>query len=384
MIWSIAATCQAAITNPTGLYICRLFVGVGEAMFGQAMALYFSYWYAKDEIAKRVGFFIGCGALAGAFGGLISTGVAHIKSGAFDAANQFRVLFLIEGIPSVVLAICVFFFLPSRPQTSRYLNENERTLALTRLNADSLNEGNNGIEWAGVKRALLDWKTYVIAIMYSAMNLGLGSVSGFLPTIVQGLGYSGADAQLYTVPPYAVAFVFMLILASISDRLKTRGIPSACVFLVGIVGWSILLGVDPGSAHHKASAAHLHLRYFGVICVVVAGYALIPIAISWQSNNTGSQSQRAVSLGMLNTVGQCLSVLASYSFPTAQGPKFTKGIALNVAFQSLGFLIAIGMTLYYRWENRRRDRIEGGRPPAGTVLETIEKHDLAPGFRYIP
>jgi hypothetical protein len=41
------------------------------------------------------------------------------------------------------------------------------------------------------------------------------------------------------------------------------------------------------------------------------------------------------------------------------------------------------MSVYYRWENTRRDRVEGGRPPKGTVLNVIEEHDLAPGFRYV-
>jgi sugar phosphate permease len=189
-------------------------------MFGQAVALYFSYWYTKSEISKRVALFIGAGALAGAFGGLISFGVAKI---AHPKIEKWRVLFLIEGCPSVVLAICVFIFLPSRPQTSRYLNEQERTLAHTRLNADSLNEGNSGIDWRGVRHAFLDWKTYTIAIAYSCMNLTLGSVSGFLPTIVKGLGYTNAQAQLYTVPPYAVAFVFTMLLSTFSDKLRSRG-----------------------------------------------------------------------------------------------------------------------------------------------------------------
>lgn len=129
------------------------------------------------------------------FGGLISYGVSSLKH---PPITQWRILFLIEGIPSFVIAVVVFFFLPSRPQTSRYLTEDQRTLALTRLNRKNLGEGNTGVDWRAVKRALMDWKTYVVAVMYSCMNLGLGSVTGFLPTIVKGLGYSNADAQLYT------------------------------------------------------------------------------------------------------------------------------------------------------------------------------------------
>lgn len=57
--------------------------------------------------------------------------------------------------------------MPSRPETSRLLNEDERTLCLTRLNRQSSDEAFQGIDWQGVKRCLTDWKTYVISVSYS-------------------------------------------------------------------------------------------------------------------------------------------------------------------------------------------------------------------------
>ncbi|KAJ7917718.1 major facilitator superfamily domain-containing protein [Mycena leptocephala] len=377
LIWSIAATCQAAAFTPGALFVCRLFVGVGEALFGQAMALYFTYWYLPDELSKRIGLFISAGSVAGAFGGLISYGVSSLKH---PSIVQWRILFLIEGVPSFVLAVVVFLCLPSRPQTSRYLNEEERTLALTRLNRKNLGEGHTGVDWRAVHRGLTDWKTYVVAVAYSCMNLGLGSVGGFLPTIIKGLGYSNADAQLYTVPPYVVSLVFMLLIATYSDRYQTRGVPVAGVFCIAIVGWAILFSVSPVHASHSA----LHARYFGCICVVTAGYANIPLIMSWQSGNTGSQSQRAVSLGMLNAIGQCLSVLAAFLFPTPEGPRFVKGCATNLAFAVLGLIISVGMTVYYRVENKRRDEKEGGKPPRDMPINVLEEYDLAKGFRYTP
>ena len=71
---------------------------------------------------------------------------------------------MIEGLPSVLLAICVFIFLPSIPSQSRYLTEKERDLELKRLNLDSLNEGNTGVDWNGVKRALTDPKAWITAV----------------------------------------------------------------------------------------------------------------------------------------------------------------------------------------------------------------------------
>ncbi|GAA6005448.1 hypothetical protein JCM10207_002985 [Rhodosporidiobolus poonsookiae] len=378
LIWSIATSCQAATTNPAGLFVCRLFIGVGEAGFGQAMALYFTYWYRKNEIAKRIGLFISAGSLAGAFSGLIAYGVARIPNAALD---RWRVLFLIEGLPSFLLAIVVFFCLPSRPDKSRYLKGDERTLAITRLNADSLGEEHAGIDWKAVRYTLCDWKIYVISIAYSAMNLTLGSVSGFLPTIVKGLGYSNADAQLYSVPPYAVALGVMLLLTSLSDHFKSRGIFAMIVYAIGIVGWTILLAVSPVGV----SEGGLRARYFACCCIASCGYSNIPILMSWTSNNNPSESSRAVSLGMLNSVGQCLSILASFLFPSNEGPRFIKGASLNLAFQALGFLLVLGMTLYYRAENARRDRIEGGRPPKDMRIEGIATdYDKAVGFRYTP
>ncbi|GAA5870519.1 hypothetical protein JCM16303_001509 [Sporobolomyces ruberrimus] len=377
LIWSIGSTCQAAAFNPAGLYVTRLFVGVGEAMFGQAMAFHLTLWYKKEELAKRIGLFISAGAVAGAFSGLISFGVNHIHS----SIAQYKILFLIEGLPSFVLAAVVFFFLPSRPEISKFLTEEERTVACTRLNSEHSTELEKGIIWADVRYAMLNWRTYVVAVSYSCMNLGLGSVSGFLPTIIKGLGYTNATAQIMSVPPYVVALVFMLLLTTYSDKVQSRGIPIMTVFAIGIMGWSILLGIEP----HHATESELRARYFGVISVVVAGYSAIPLIMSWQASNFATESSKATALGMLNTVGQCMSVLAAFSFPKNQGPRYVKGASLNIAFQALGLLITLAMTTYYRLENRRRDKRDGGKPLKGLPIEGLhEQYDHAPSFRYTP
>lgn len=76
-------------------------------------------------------------------------------------------------------------------------------------------------------------------------------------------------------------------------------------------------------------------------------------------------------------------VLAAFLFPTAQGPQYYTGAAVNIGFSCLGFVIALAMSFYYRKENARRDIAEGGKPIPGAILNTIEEHDLATGFRYV-
>ncbi|BGP56093.1 hypothetical protein JCM8202v2_003704 [Rhodotorula sphaerocarpa] len=213
------------------------------------------------------------------------------------------------------------------------------------------------------------------------MNLCLGSVSSFLPTIVKDLGYSDANAQLYSVPPYACSLGVMLLLTSISDRLRTRGVFVMLVYCIGITGWAILWAVDPVGV----TVGGLRARYFACCCLASAGYANIPLLMAWISANSPSESQRAASLGSLNSVGQCLSILATFSFPAREGPRFVRGCAENVAFQSFGFLLAAGMTTYYRRMNQIRDEREGGPPPKGMpVPEIATEYDRARGFRYTP
>lgn len=71
------------------------------------------------------------------------------------------------------------------------------------------------------------------------------------------------------------------------------------------------------------------------------------------------------------------------SFPSKEGPQYHKGCTVNVTFACLGLCIMLGMTTYLRLENKRRDKVEGGRPPKGSHIETLEQFDLAPGFRYV-
>ena len=309
--------------------------------------------------------------------------VSPVKSlcGVDRKLTSRRILFIIEGAPSVLLAVAVVLFMPSRPETTKYLTEEQRTLLLTRMNADHSVDSRPGIDWRGVRRTFTDPKTYIISTAYSCGNLSTASVGGFLPTIISSLGYahgSKARAQLLTVPPYVCALVFMLLMTTFSDWKQTRGIPSMSVFLIGMLGW-ILLYTLPAS---DSTESQLSGRYFACCCIVIASYTNIPVIMSWTASNCGNQSQRAASMGMLNSLGQCLSLAASFLFPAHQGPQFKEGCIVNIVFAIFGCCLVGGVTTYLRWENRRRDRVEGGKPAPGAIVNTLDEFDLAPGFRY--
>lgn len=357
---------MAGATNYPSMVVCRLFIGLGESMFGQAIVLHYSLWYKKTEIAKRLSLFIGMGVLAGAFGGIIAYGVAHIKS----RIDTWRILFLIEGLPSFVLGCLVVAFLPSRPDRSNYLTPAERELEFARLASEHLDEGDGGIDWAGVRRAVTAWQTYAVTFIFSCMQLLLASLGGFFPTIIKSLGYTNTDAQLFTVPPYAAAFVAMMVINTASDRARVRGPFVAGVFALNVVGFAVMLGTD-----------NMRARYFACFCIVLGCYCAIPLVQSWVANNCGSQSQRAVHLGYLNSVGNYPAFVAPFIFPSHEAPDWKLGYGLNMAFSAAAIVVTIAMIFYYRWENKRRDRVEG-KPYPGMFIDVVNLHDRAPGFRY--
>lgn len=89
-----------------------------------------SLWYTRKEYGRRIGFFWSFSSLAGAFGGLIAFGISQIKN---DALATWQWLFIIEGVPSVLLAALSAWYLPNKPETATFLTEEERELAVNRL-----------------------------------------------------------------------------------------------------------------------------------------------------------------------------------------------------------------------------------------------------------
>ena len=150
---------------------------------------------------------------------------------------------------------------------------------------------------SAIRHVLTSRTTYLNGIVYLAVNLTLGSVSGFLPTILATFGFSAARSQLMTVPPYAVAFVVTLGTSFASDRLQRRGVFVCGLCLTGALGFLILICVR----HNN------HVRYFATFLAVSGTFSLIPLMLTWAANTAGSHSAAAVRLGFMNGFGQCFS-----------------------------------------------------------------------------
>ncbi|KAG8725972.1 hypothetical protein FRC11_001102, partial [Ceratobasidium sp. 423] len=179
--WGLASTLQAAAFNFRGLLAARFFLGVFEAGFGPMVPLYYTFFYTKHEMGVRLAVWFGFAAVAGAFGGLIAYGVQHIHS---HLAN-WRILFLVEGCPTIALGILTLFTLPDRPDTTKWLQGAQKELAIERMSRGGMKEEAGTINKTHVFAALKDWRVYAGGIIYFGVNVALASIGVFLPTIIK-------------------------------------------------------------------------------------------------------------------------------------------------------------------------------------------------------
>jgi hypothetical protein len=312
------------------------------------------------------------------------------------------------------------------------VNEQERELVIRRLQDEGVSNSHH-FDRSAFRPVLLNPTTYLNGVVYAGLNLSLASISGFLPTIIQSFGYTAARAQLFTVPPYACATVMTLFISWSSDRTRQRGVFVIVSMLLSAVGFAILLGVTQDNA----------VRYFATFLIVTGAFSCIPLMLSWAGNTAGSHTAAAIRLGVMNGMGQICSsewkrvlrvlcrtwhgyctlqqanrqrrpreliyihpttlgrvpadddaVTASFIFPSNEGPAYHRGFGLNLAFNIVAALTALGLTIHYRLANKQRDRDEAMTPPTRQSVSVGEKggeevreeivnlHDRTPGFRY--
>jgi sugar phosphate permease len=370
----------ASAFNFGGLMVSRISLGVFEAGFGPAIPLYFSFFYTRSELGLRMGYWFGFAAVAGAFGGLIAFGVQQINfgpplktRGGSGGESDWRLLFLIEGIPAICLGIITLFALPNRPESTRFFTQREREVALERGSRGTKADIGAVLNKAHVFAALSDWRVYAGGVIYFGLNCALASISAFLPTIITTFGYTNALAQLLTVPPYAVAAIVLCGAAYFTDRLQTRGLVIASSCFLCAIGYLIVLVVPTNP----------HARYFAVFCITSGTYTSIGIVIAWFAHNLGSESKRAAGIPTFMAIGQGGSILGAHLYPTTDGPRYITGFATTCALNALGGVLAVVMYMSYKRDNGKRNELHGCPDPDAPV-DTSELADKAPGFRYIP
>jgi hypothetical protein len=151
----------------------------------------------------------------------------------------------------------IFWFLPNRPENSRYLTKSQRLVALARAKLGVHPEPPETVDKKAVKPAFLDLHIYVYALLYMCITMSNLSLIYFLPSVISEIGFDKMPGTaLMRVPPLATSFIAMLVVAWKSDQMKDRGRWVCGITAVGAFGYVLLLTVRLGG-----------VRYFSVFLI---------------------------------------------------------------------------------------------------------------------
>ncbi|KAF1961256.1 MFS general substrate transporter [Byssothecium circinans] len=339
--WGACTIGLGGATNYATVTAVRFLLGMFEAGLFPGLVFYLTFWYGTKERSMRVAIILASATLAGAFGGAIAYGVGHMKNVQHLAA--WRWLFILEGIPSCVSSIAVWFLLPDYPEEASWLSTPERELAVARLEFDGSKGSAPSLNWETAKATLLDWRLWIHYIIYFGISAPFSSLSLFTPTITAGLGYSGLQAQLMTVPPYAVAYVVSIATAWSSDYFNARALHSAVLSTVGAVGF-------------MASAllpAHAYNARYGCLIVAASGaFSCIPPLLGWLSSNMHTTAAAGLAIALNVSFGAPGQIVGVWIYKADEKEKgYPTGHWTNTAMLFMVAVGCVGLRMYYRWRN---------------------------------
>ena len=172
IVWGVISAATAGAKSYGGLIAIRFFLGVVEAAYFPGCLFFLSSWYTRKELGFRTAILYSGSLLSGAFSGLISAGIRNGLDGA-RGLRAWRWLFIIEGVITIFLAMCAYFVLPNFPRTTSWLTENERQLAVWRLDEDigedDWIDSQHQTFFHGMKLAFQDIKMWILVRLFCSL-----------------------------------------------------------------------------------------------------------------------------------------------------------------------------------------------------------------------
>ncbi len=332
--WGLVATAMALVNSETSFYIMRFLLGVAEAGFFPGIILYLTYWFPARERARIVALFMAAVPISTMVGGPISGALLEMHG--FLGLKGWQWLFIIEGLPAVVLGLIALRFLDDGPEQANWLEPQERE-ALSRTLAAEADEARS-VGYAELGQALTRPRVLALGLIYFCMVIGLYGMSFWMPQVIQTYGFSPLQIGFLTAIPYFFAAIAMVVWGAHSDRTGERIWHIALPLLVGGVAFAWSASTLPLALMLVA----LTLATSGTYAAVSTFWSL-PMAIL---TGTGA----AAGLALINSMGNVSGLVG----PPIIGALKQETGAFTAALLFLAGMLIIGalITLAFGYSQR--------------------------------
>ncbi|PCH37504.1 MFS general substrate transporter [Wolfiporia cocos MD-104 SS10] len=344
--WGLSSLSFVYAKGYIGLLVLRVLLGIGEAGYYAGMVYYLSFWYKRNEMAMRISICM-TGTYPGAISSLIAFGLVRVHT---SVLNGWQFLFLIEAIPTIIMAFLLLLFLPSFPFAAGFLSPREKAIAQARMDRDQKPTSHGGMTgWQGFKAVVNDINSWLLVVIYSGFNIGVSTITYFLPTLIDDLGFSDIDAEGMTVAPYVAGWFLVVFQAWHSDRTRDRGWHVVGSMLIAFTGYVIL-----ATSVQKSTGA----GYFALFLVVGGNFSLFPLVMSWAANVFSPTSKRGVGTAFIVSISNCISI-ASPQIYFDPNDSYRKGHAICAGCLFASTLAALILRTRLAYRNKQnREKLE--------------------------
>jgi ACS family tartrate transporter-like MFS transporter len=216
--WGLIATAMALVSGERSFYAMRFLLGVAEAGFFPGIILYLTYWFPARERARIVSLFMAAVPLATVVGGPLSGALLELHG--LGGLKGWQWLFVIEGLPAILLGVIALKFLDDRPEQAGWLSPAERLALAETLAAEAKATRETG--YAGLRQALTRPRVLVLGLLYFCLVVGLYGIGFWMPQVIQAFGLAPLRIGFLTAIPYLFAAIFMVLWGARSDRANER------------------------------------------------------------------------------------------------------------------------------------------------------------------
>jgi MFS family permease len=326
----IGLPCFSAVSVSTQFYTLRFLLGLAEAGFFPALLVYLSHWYPQERRAGAKSLFMIGLPLASIIGVPVTRWI--MQSLNWNGWEGWRWVYILEGLPAVVLGFVTLCVLPDRPRHARWLSETERGTIEALLAAERAAQPSGRPFWPEIGAALRHPRVIQLALVYFCVMTSLYGITFFLPSINAALKGSSALTQtLLTMLPYLLALPAMWLNARSSDRRRERR-------------WHLLWPLIALFLGLSGAIFFSHLLVPSLVCFCLAGigvHAIIPVFWVWPARFL-SAAGAAAAMGMINAIGN----LGGFAGPYIVGwvkevsGNFAGGMSFLAATAGVGLILA--------------------------------------------
>ncbi len=229
--WGIVSTMMVLVNSPWVFYGLRFLLGMAEAGFFPGVILYLTYWFPSRRRGEMIALFMLAIALTGVIGAPLSGWILHDFSGTVGLKG-WQMLFLIEGIPSIVLGLFVPWLLANGVRSAHWLSEEEKQLLEQNLRAEEAHKDHLPLAEVFFNPSLI-----LFAVIYFCSVMGLYGTGFWVPQLIKNTGVKDLlYVGLLTAIPYGFGAITMVVLGRSSDRSGKRRQHFALASLLGAVG----------------------------------------------------------------------------------------------------------------------------------------------------